>query len=225
MATAFRSKRNTVLILTALIILGAFIVWTAPEEKTLGQGIRAVYVHVALIWSGMFGLISGGLLGLVIAGTGRKRLELWTHTLTWIALLLFAAGLGMSVVAARVNWGGFFWEEPRAIAALQLLAAGVIVQGLNTLPLPVRAKGFLRSALVLLMVWLSWSTPLILHPRDPARASVSANIRLTFFSLFVLCLMGGGWVLIYLRSSLEANGKEPTRESHTADRRRPTPTP
>ena len=34
-----------------LIIAGLLVI--APEEKTLGTGIKVVYVHVAMIWTGM----------------------------------------------------------------------------------------------------------------------------------------------------------------------------
>ena len=37
-----------------LVLLGwwAVLVWLAPAERTLGGGIRSVYVHVGLVWAG-----------------------------------------------------------------------------------------------------------------------------------------------------------------------------
>lgn len=44
------SRRWSVML--ALVALGAAIVWLAPAERSLGAGIRWVYIHVALVWAG-----------------------------------------------------------------------------------------------------------------------------------------------------------------------------
>ena len=44
--------------------LAALLLWLAPAEQTLGSGITSVYVHVALTWTGMTGLIIAAVLGL-----------------------------------------------------------------------------------------------------------------------------------------------------------------
>ena len=36
----------------AIAPLGALLVWLAPAERTLGDGIRWVYAHVGLVWAG-----------------------------------------------------------------------------------------------------------------------------------------------------------------------------
>lgn len=225
MRSIARSKRNTGLVLGLLVVLGTIIVWLAPMEQTLGEGIRAVYVHVAFIWTGMLGLLIGSILGMAVVATGRERLEAWSQTLVWIALLFFAGGLAMSVVAARVNWGAVFWQEPRTNAALQLLAFAVIVQGLNTLPIPTRLKGALRVVPLLLMVWITWSTPLVLHPRNPARTSSSTGIRLTFLSLFILSTLAATWLVVYARSRIEKLPAATDGRRPISDKRQSTPVP
>ena len=68
-----KSKQSWV-IPAVLLALMALLVWVAPIEQSLGQGIKIVYVHVGLIWAGMLGFALNGLLGLVIAVTGSKKL-------------------------------------------------------------------------------------------------------------------------------------------------------
>ena len=63
----------------------AAIVWLAPEEKTLGPGIKSVYVHVALTWTGMTGLTIAGLLGIGAAITNGGRLSRWAQMAGWVA--------------------------------------------------------------------------------------------------------------------------------------------
>jgi hypothetical protein len=187
---------------TLLLIAAALILWLAPEEQTLGSGIGSVYVHVALIWTGILGLAIAGVLSLGAALSGRPHFESWSYPLTWVALGIFAAGLVMSAVAARVNWGGVFWREPRTNAALQVLALGLIVQLMASWPIPLRLKGFLRVGLVLFLLWSLGFTPRVLHPEDPARTSSSAAIRLTFLGLSVLCSLIAGWLVWRLRRYL-----------------------
>lgn len=193
------SRKNSLVILGAIVTLALLILWRAPEEQTLGSGIKSVYVHVALSWTGLAGFSLAGLLGLATAVSGREEIESWARPIGWVALAAFAAGLVMSVLAARVNWGGMFWQEPRTNAALQILAVGLIVQLATAWPLPARLKGTLRLGLVLFAFWLTGSTPLVLHPRNPARASSSMAIRLTFFSLFVLFSLAAAWFVLQLR--------------------------
>lgn len=224
MTTFFQSRRWTIVALAAIILMAAIILLRAPQEQTLGSGIKSVYVHVALIWTGMAGLLLAGVLGLVTLVSGRHGPESWARLLAWLGLISFAAGLGMSVLAAQVNWGAFFWQEPRTNAALQLLALGLIVQVLNGWPLPVRLKGALRLLLVLFMVWTMSSTPLVLHPGNAARGSGSLPIRLTFVSLFALTSLAAGWILLHLRlrqrgteEGGQAGLKLPQAKRHSTD--------
>lgn len=200
MSAITNSRKQSSIIIAVIVALAAIVLLLAPEEQTLGSGIKSVYLHVALIWTGMTGLVAAGLLGLAVAVTGRRRLEEWSRSITWVALVMFAAGLAMSVVAAGINWGAVFWAEPRTNAALQLLALGLIVQIANGWPIPCRLKGALRALLVGFMIWTTATTPLVLHPGEAARSSTSWAIRLTFLSLFILCSLAAIWIVVQLQS-------------------------
>lgn len=60
------------LILSAIATPAALIVWIAPEERAFGAGIKWRYVHMALTWTGMTGVVVAGMLG-VLAATGYGR--------------------------------------------------------------------------------------------------------------------------------------------------------
>lgn len=184
------------------MILAALLLWLAPAEETLGNGITSVYIHVALTWTGMTGLLLGGLLGLIMAIFARSALQNWIYSLVWIALAMFAGGLIMSIIAARVNWGAIFWQEPRTSSALQLLAIGLIVQLLNGWRLPYRLKGLLYAVPAAYLVWSTLVTPLVLHPGNAARSSPSTAIQLVFFALFGLFAIAGAWLVIALHRRL-----------------------
>ncbi len=190
------SGRALWLVLCGIVVLAALLLWLAPAEQTLGSGITSVYVHVALTWTGMTGLIVAAVLGLVAALLGRPGLQEWGQVVAWVGLGMFAAGLIMSAVAAGINWGNVFWQEPRFNSALQILAVGLIVQIVNSLPLPYRLRGLLQALPATLLLWLTASTPLVLHPGNAARTSPSAAIRFTFMGLFALCCLAGAWIVV-----------------------------
>ena len=60
-----------------LAALAAATVWLAPAEQTMGEGIRIVYIHVALIWTAMVALAATAVLGAAAAASARlaSRLE------------------------------------------------------------------------------------------------------------------------------------------------------
>ncbi len=183
-------------VLGGILVLAAILLFLAPAEQTLGSGIKSVYIHVALTWTGMSGLIVAGLLGLAAAIFAHSRLHEWAHTVAWVALAMFAAGLVMSILAASINWGAVFWQEPRTNSALQILALGLIVQLINSWQLSYRLKGGLNFLLAAFLMWSVLTTPLVLHPGSAARTTPSSAIRFTFMALFVLCFLAATWIVI-----------------------------
>ena len=183
-------------ILGGIAALGVILVLLAPSEQTLGSGIKSVYIHVALTWTGMSGFFLAGLVGLVAAIFARSLLQDWANTIAWVALLSFVAGLVMSILAASINWGAIFWQEPRTNSALQILAAGLIVQVINSWAISFRLKGALNFLLALFIFWSIFTTPLVLHPGNAARSTPSTAIQFTFFGLFALCMLAATWIVI-----------------------------
>ena len=185
--------------LAVLLVLAALLVIAAPEEQSLGAGIKVVYVHVALTWTGMFGLTVMGLLGLGVLLSGHETLQRWAQTLGWVALAFFAAGFAMSAWAARINWGAMFWDEPRTQLAANVIALTVIVQIARTWSLPVRLGGLLGMVPAGFMIYSVLTTELVLHPQSPILTSDSRGIQFAFFGLFALFTLAAGLVVWQLR--------------------------
>ncbi len=178
-------------------ILAVLLVWLGPAERTLGNGIKAVYVHVSLTWAGLAGFVAAALLGLVQLVARRPRWDSWRVTVGWVAFGFYLAGVAMSAVASQVNWGAVFWQEPRMVTSLNVLAAALIVQ-MGNFFFPWWS---LRATLSLLLpgfiLWANFTTPLVLHPRDPISTSEATGIQLTFLAMFVLMALAEG-VLVWL---------------------------
>lgn len=196
----FESQVSWVVLL-GVVITAVFLLYLAPEERTLGAGIRAVYVHVSLIWTGLAGLVVAGLMGLALLITGQPRLAAWLPTVGWVGFAFYAAGVAMSAVASKVNWGNIFWQEPRMMVALNNLALTLLVLALNVwLPWP-RLRGLLHAVLPLAIVWSTRRAPLVLHPQNPIFSSEAVGIQAAFLGLFGLTAVIAAWIVWRLKST------------------------
>ena len=195
------SRKTILTVPLILVIAAALVVWLAPEEQALGTGIKSVYVHVSLIWVGMLGLTLAGVLGSGVALSASPRLQRWMHSIGWVGLAFFVAGMGMSFLAAGINWGAVFWEEPRNRAMTNVMAITLIVQVLSNWIPWIRGRGLLHVIPAALLTWSVLSTPLVLHPRSPILTSSSTAIQITFVGLFGLGCLGAGWITWHLQRS------------------------
>lgn len=178
---ALRDWRVPLVLVAAMILL----VWAAPSERRLGDGIRWVYVHVALVWAGGLGLGLAALLGLGATITGSRALAAWTAVVARCGLVAFVLGVAFSMIAARVNWGAVSLWEPRMAASLRFVALAVIAQGVMLWTGP-RMTGALAVATAALLFLDVGGAPLVMHPRDPIRQASSTAIQLTFAGGFAV---------------------------------------
>lgn len=182
------------LVVAGLLTTAVFFLILAPEEATLGSGIRSVYVHVSLMWTGMVGLAVTAVVALLALLTNSPRFAGWLAPFSWVAAGFYTAGVVTSAIASRVNWGNIFWQEPRMAAAFNNLALVVIVVALNVwLPWP-RLRALLLILLPLGVAWFTWRAPLVLHPRNPIFSSEATGIQLAFIGMFLLMAGLAAWI-------------------------------
>ncbi len=193
-------RRLRDLALWGLMGLLLLLLWQfSPPERTLGTGIRPVYVHVGLIWTGMIGLVSAGLLGGWLLVTGDVCWRRWARATGWVACGFFLAGLLVSMWASQVNWGGVFLAEPRYLTNFAVLLAALVVQILAELPFfSSRVLGGLYLMVAGALLLSLRVTPLVLHPVNPVRTSNSIGIQLTFLGFFLLFLVAAVWMVARL---------------------------
>ncbi len=200
MLAQFEENKKNWLFWTVITITALLIVWFAPDEQTLGQGIKSVYVHVALIWVGLAGLVIAGLMGAGVIIWANKKLSAWMQTIGWVAMIFYAAGVGMSIMASKVNWGNVFWQEPRMRVALNMLAVVLILEIVISWVSWIRLQGLLSFGLVVTVAWSTFDAPLVLHPRNPITTSSSSGIQFTFLGLSVVVGLAATRLVWHLRS-------------------------
>lgn len=198
--TPIRRKPLPWLILGGLLLSVLFLLYLAPEEATLGTGIRTVYIHVSLTWTGMAGLALAGLLGLAVLITAHEKLAQWMQTVSWVGFGFYVAGITMSAIASYINWGGVFWKEPRMAAAFNSLAVATIILILNGWISSLRMRGFLQAVVPVIITWFTYTAPLVLHPDNPIRSSDSVGIQTAFIGLFFLSASIAAWIIWRVRA-------------------------
>ncbi len=199
MIESAKSRKMSLAALATIIIMAVAMVLLAPEEQTIGAGIKVVYIHVALTWTGMLGFAILGLMGIGVLISADERLKLWAHTVGWVALGVFAVGFVVSAIAEQVNWGAVFWDEPRMRLYMNMLAVALIVQILNGWIHHPRMFGALSVFPVIFLLWSNANTASVLHPDGAVGGSSSSAIPLTFAGLTVLFTLASAWVVWQIR--------------------------
>lgn len=187
------------LVPVALVGLLAVVVALAPAERTLGEGIRWVYVHVGMVWAGGLGLGLAAALGLLALAGGGTAAAAWTAAVGRVGLAAFALGVVFSMIAASVNWGAVSLWEPRMAASLRFIALAVIIQVVATWSPSPRITGALAIATAALLFLDVGGAPLVMHPRDPIRTASSTTIQGTFAASFAIATALLGWGIARVR--------------------------
>lgn len=192
--------------LPLILLLGvALTIMFAPEERTLGSGIRSVYVHVGLIWTGLFGFGLTAVLGIGVLLTEKPFWRRWLSPVSWVALGFYAAGIFMSMVASADNWGHVFLQEPRMAASLNGLAIATIVLVVGSWQPWPRIWGGMAASIIFVLLWLNLRAQLVLHPPNPIANSNATPIQLTFLLVTILFILLAGWLVWLLRQSAKAS--------------------
>lgn len=181
-------------LLAALLAAMLALALLAPAEKTLGDGIKIVYVHVAFTWTGMLLLGLAALLGLALLVAPRPPWAARQARLLALGLAFFALGFGMSIAASLVNWGGVPAREPRFLTSMNVLVIGLVAWALARILTHPRLAALVRAAPVAFLIWSVRSSTVVLHPDSPV-STAPPGIRYTFLGMFALALALAGWWL------------------------------
>lgn len=189
-------NRGLPLAAAALFVLLAVWLILAPAETRLGNLVKLVYVHGALVWIGLSTFSAAGLLGLAALVGRRPAWYRGAQAASLAALLVWVVYVLSAMAVTGLTWGQVIaWNEPRVRATALILAADVILLVVSRL---VSQPDF--SALVSLVMGITpWvvvsQADVIRHPVDPIGGSGSATIQ-GFYFLIVLTVAGLAAVLV-----------------------------
>ncbi len=174
------------------LVVAALWALLAPEERSLGSGIRMVYLHVSATWAGITFLYGVGLLGGVSSFLpSPDGLRGWLRSVWTAGLAAFAVGFLLSLVAAQASWGGIFWAEPRVRASLGVVAVSLLALTVEAGVRGSRWRGLTWTVAALACFVILRSAGLFIHPDRPIRSTTPWSIRGTFLGLYAFSLVIG----------------------------------
>lgn len=218
--TRFEKMRYRVIPVLGAGLLVLLLVWIllAPAETRLGNLVKLVYVHGALVWSGLFMFSLAGAVGLVAlvmrhvirSSGGAKHWVRGVEATSLAALIVWILYVMSAMLVTGLTWGQFIaWNEPRVRATGLILVAAVILYVVARL---VDQPDF-AAVVGVLMGIVPWivvrQADVIRHPVNPIGGSGSAAIQ-GFYWLIVLTVTGLAillvawlWIGVELRSRTE----------------------
>ena len=118
-----RSFRNALvpllvsgLVATAILGIG----FLAPRETSMGDAQKIVYIHVAVAWFGLVGLIGAAICGLLYLLKRQPAWDHWALAFAEIGWLCASLTLITGSLWAHAAWGTWWTWEPRLTTAFIL---------------------------------------------------------------------------------------------------------
>jgi len=184
-------------LLLGLIFLAQLVVLAiAPEEKTIGTGIKPVYFHVSLTWTGILMLAAAVILGAGVLLSANQKLAVWQARALNSGFVLYIFGFLVSMYASVINWGGVPFNEPPVRQAINFMLAGIVLWGSSWWFNTPRMKALLGVLAAGMLLLATESSQSILHPESPVNSSPQ-SIKFTFYIMFGLGLLLAAWTIDY----------------------------
>ena len=182
-------KRNLVISLVFLLFLAVAIATLTPLEKTLGGNLRLVYLHGAWVWTGIITFSISGITALAALLTRNNFLHNLSRSSGWSGMCFWLTYLPMSLAVMKINWNGFFFDEPRWKIPFTFAVIGLLLQvGLylvNSKWITSLANFIYGSALIYNLM----NMDSVLHPGSPVFSSESSEIKLVFILLLTVTML------------------------------------
>lgn len=172
------------LILT--LFIGSLLILLSPEDKDLGVVLKLIYLHGALVTSGLSLFTAAGLVSLITLFRSRMNFRL-LFAIEKTAVIYWVAATIIGDLTSVFAWGGINPGEPRFAATIIISLVSVGVYFISTSIDDRKIISLLGIGLAMSVWAIMGSAGKILHPDNPFGAS-EPSIR-TFFFLISLVFL------------------------------------
>jgi hypothetical protein len=199
--------------LTAAGLFCLLLVWVilAPAEARLGNVVKLVYVHGALVWAGLLTFTLAGVVGLVALLLRRPVWYRATRAASEAALVVWVIYAISAMVVTGLTWGQIIaWNEPRVQASALILGAALLLALVTRVVDQPDFSAAVNLALGVVIWIVVRQADVIRHPVNPISESGSAAIQ-TFYLLILLTIVGLAAVLVawlWARAELKEQRKQ-----------------
>lgn len=148
------------------LLTGMILIWLSPQDKSLGQVLKLIYLHGALINTGLFLFAGVGLVSMI--SIFRKSSDfslLFAIEKTGIIFWITATITG--TITSGLAWGGIFWGEPRLQAMILISLISISIYFLSTASERTEVISLLGMGLSLSVWILIIRAGRIMHPDNP----------------------------------------------------------
>lgn len=176
------------LVTLALVVALGGLVWASPRDQTLGDAVKAIYLHGALVRVGEVTFVLAVILGVVYLVGGQAWAWAWSWAAQRTALLLWLGYYLSSLATMTLAWGGISWVEPKFVAASQTLAAAMGCFALAYVLERPRLTALLNIAVGVFVVARVSLAPPIFHPANAI--GESGSLVQGYYYLITLVVAG-----------------------------------
>jgi len=188
-----------------LVVLLTGLVWFAPAERTLGQTVKLVYLHGALVRTAVVLFAISLPVNLIATLKHQSSWLAWGKALTWAALAIWLTHTLVSMITTYASWGVWIaWYEPRTRFTFNLAGAGLATVLAAYLVGHGRFTALAFAALAGVILVLLPGLGFIQHPLDPIGTSPSDTIRLFYAVMLAVSVALAGVLVVWLRDKLGA---------------------
>lgn len=186
--TQFSFHNRFLPLLTPVAIL--ILLFLLPPERILGDVIKLVLLHGALVRAGLIAFAIAGVLGLFCLFSANPLWSRWCLATQVTALLLWIANMTSSSMATRLAWGEWIaWGEPRVWATIHVLWLAIACL-LLVLWLDQRFFTGITNISVAALTWgLIRGASLVRHPFDPLGSSNSLTYQALYIGMVLVLLV------------------------------------
>lgn len=186
----FIPKKWDLFLSIGLIALLIILLLAVPSEKTLGNIIKVVYLHAALVQTGLLLFALAAFLGLWYLFQKKQKIIKYCEAVQETTLLVWVLYALSSMWVTFLAWGKLIaWDEPRVRSSAMILFFAVLVFLVTRW-----VKSDLFTAITNLMtgifVWIiTKAAGIIQHPKDPIGSSNASSLRWLFMATFFITLL------------------------------------
>jgi hypothetical protein len=187
--------------LTALGLAGlAAALWLIPPEQTLGNVIKVIFLHGALVRVGLLAFAVAGVLSLGFLLTRRTAWFVWAMAAQKGAVILWIVYALTSSISTWLSWGEWIaWDEPRVRASVHVLwfslACLLLVMWMG--------NRYFAAIVNLIVTGVAWTlirgASIIRHPFDPIGASGSNTYEVLYWVMVAALLLLAGLLVRWLQ--------------------------